>query len=282
MTATTECTLTVGIADLQAAIASVAPHAEKPKQGDEQPITCRVRLAAGKTHLVVSATDSRTSAVAWVKILADSRKGKFKPTDGPLIVDVLPTHARALGDSQTPNRVDGEDHGECILTLSLSKVSIVDRSGKYPDTAHVVTPLRQEASDTIPGTEDMGYPPVEALVGKAFSRARGEHKTLLPPAGMLGRFEKAAAEYGEPLVIEPVGDPDNTGWLVWCGTQFAGLLLARQEDDQERRRRHSRRLDFLRRLGLLTAEDEARIALGGDDVPLDSDEVDGDEDGSDG
>lgn len=274
MTATTECTLTVGIADLQAAIASVAPHAEKPKQGDEQPITCRVRLAAGKTHLVVSATDSRTSAVAWVRILADSRKGKFKPTDGPLIVDLLPKHAREIAESQTPNRLEGEDLGECVLTIATHEVSVKDSSGKYPGVSHAVVPIEQEASDTIPGTEDMGYPPVEALVGKAFSRARGEHKTLLPPAGMLARFEKAAAEYGEPLVIEPVGDPDNVGWLVWCGTRFAGQLLARQEDDQERRRRHSRRLDFLRRLGLLSAEDEARIALGGDDVPLDSDEAD--------
>ncbi len=281
MTATTECTLTVGIADLQAAIASVAPHAEKPKQGDEQPITCRVRFAAGKDLLAISATDARTSAVAWVKILADSRKGKFAPADGPFVVDVLPTHARQIAGSQTPIREEGEDYGEAVLTLALDEVSIVDRSGKYPGTAHTVTPLKQEATDTIPGTEDMGYPPVEALVGKAFQRARGEHKTLLPPAGMLARFEKAAAEYGEPLVIEPVGDPDNVGWLVWCGTRFAGQLLARQEDDQERRRRHSRRLDFLRRLGLLSAEDEARIALGGDDVPLDSDETDG-EDGSDG
>lgn len=276
MTATTECTLTVGIADLQAAISSVAPHAEKPKQGDEQPITCRVRLAAGKDHLVVSATDVRTSAVAWVKILGDSRKGKFAVTDGPFVVDLLPTHARALAASQTPIREEGEDYGEAALTLTLDEVTIVDRSGKYPGVAHTVTPLKQEATDTIPGTEDMGYPNVEAMLAKAFSRARGVQKTLLPPVGMLGRFEKAAAEYGEPLVVEPVGEADATAWLIWCGTRFAGQLNARQEDDQETRRRHSRRIDFLRRLGLLTAEDEARIALGGDDVPLDSDEDDED------
>lgn len=279
MTAATECTLTVGIADLQAAISAVAPHAEKPKQGDEQPITCRVRLTAGKDLLAVSATDARTSAVAWVKILGDTRKGKFAPTDAPFVVDLLPTHARALAASQTPIREEGEDYGECTLTLTLGEVTVVDQSGKYPGVAHTVTPLQQEATDTIPGTEDMGYPPVEALIGKAFTRARGEHKVLLPPIGMLARFEKAAAVYDEPLVIEPVGDPTQTGWLVWCGTRFAGQLNGRQEDDQEARRRHSRRLDFLRRLGLLTAEDEARIALGGDDVPLDSDETEGDEDG---
>lgn len=82
MAVTTKCTLTVGIADLQHAITSVAVHAEKAKPGDEQPITCRVRLAAGAEHLTVAATDSRTSAVAWVKILQDSRKHELAPTDG--------------------------------------------------------------------------------------------------------------------------------------------------------------------------------------------------------
>lgn len=281
MTVTTECTLTVGIADLQHAIAAVAPHAEKPKQGDEQPLTCRVRLTAGKDHLTVSATDSRTSAIAWVVILGDSRKGKFAPDDGGFVVDLLPKHARAIAESQTPNRLEGDDLGECTLTLGLDEVTITDRSGKYPGVSHTVVPVEQEATSTLPGTEDMGYPPVERLIGQAFSRAYGTHKVLLPPTGMLARFEAAAREYGEPLVIEPVGDADATAWLVWCGTRFAGQLNARAEDDQETRRRQSRRLQYLRRLGLLTAEDEARIALGGDDVPLDADEDDDDQPGDD-
>lgn len=272
MPVTKDCTLTVGISDLQAAIASVAPHADKPKQGDEQPVTCRVRFSAGKDLLAVSATDSRTSAVAWVKILADSRKGKFSPDDGPFVVDLLPKHAREIGESQTPNRVDGEDFGECKLALSASSVTALDVSGKYPGVSHTVVPIEQESTGVLPGTEDLGYPPVERLVGTAFSRTYGTHKVLLPPAGMLSRFETAAKEYGEPLVVEPVGDADATAWLVWCGTRFAGQLNGRVEDDAERRRRQSRRLQFLRRLGLLTAEDEARIALGGDDVSLDADD----------
>lgn len=274
MTVTTECELTVGIADLQRAIAAVAPHADKAKQGDEQPVTCRIRLTAGKDHLAVSATDTRTSAVAWVVILADSRKDTFKPEDGPFVVDLLPKHARALAESQTPNRLEGDDLGECTLTLGLDEVTVTDRSGKYPGVSHTVVPIEHETTDTLPGTEDLGYPPVERLVGQAFSRAAGTHKVLLPPSGMLSRFEVAAREYSEPLVIEPVGDADATAWLVWCGTRFAGQLNARPEDDQERRRRQSRRVQYLRRLGLLTAEDEARIQLGGDDVPLDAEEPD--------
>lgn len=268
MTVTTECELTVGIADLQHAIAAVAPHADKAKQGDEQPVTCRIRLTAGKDHLAVSATDTRTSAVAWVVILADSRKDAFKPEDGPFVVDLLPKHARALAESQTPRKLEGDDLGECTLILALDEVTITDRSGKYPGVSHTVVPLEQEGAGTLPGTEELRYPPVERLVGQAFGRAYGTHKVLLPPTGMLSRFEIAAREYGDPLVIEPVGDAEDTGWLVWCGTRFAGQLLARPEADADTRRRNSRRLQYLRRLGLLSDEDEARIALGGDDVHL--------------
>ena len=96
MTVTTTCTLTVGIADLQAAITAVTPHAERPAQGDEQPVTCRVRLAAGKQHLTVSATDTRTSALAWVKILVDSREKRFALDDGPFVVDLHPAKARDI------------------------------------------------------------------------------------------------------------------------------------------------------------------------------------------
>lgn len=276
---TTACTLTVGIADLQAAITAVAKYAEKPRPGDEQPATCRVRLAAGKDDLRISATDTRSLAVAKVVILGDTRKGKFTPDDGPFIVDLLPSHARAIADSQTPNRLDGEDLGECVLTLALDEVTVVDRSGKYPGVSHTVVPIEQEATDTLPGTDELGYPPVERLLTQGFARARGEHKVFLPPRGMLARFDAAASIYGDDLVIEPIGDADDTGWLVWAESgRFAGVLVARREEDSDRRRRQSRRLAYLRWLGLLTAEDEARIALGGDDVPLDSDAVDDEDD----
>ena len=80
---------------LQAKLLRVLQEREFTRIGGVQPITCRVRFSAGKDLLAVSATDSRTSAVAWVKILGDTRKGKFAKTDAPFVVDLLPTHARA-------------------------------------------------------------------------------------------------------------------------------------------------------------------------------------------
>lgn len=276
MSVSTKCTLTVGIADLQHAITSVACHAEKAKQGDEQAITCRVRFIAGKTHLAVSATDGRTSAVAWLPILADSRKGKFAPEDGPLIVDLYPKGARAIAAALTPITVDGEGVGDATLTLSSSEVTVKDQSGKYVGTSHTEKPIEQEATSTLDGTEEHGYPDTPARLKDAFVRGTGAVRPLLPPAKTLTRFETASSEYKQPLVVEQVGGPDETAWLIWCGTSFAGVLIARREDDAEIRRRASRRLGFLRHLGALSEEDEARLALGGDlDEPAAGEDDDG-------
>jgi hypothetical protein len=265
MTVTTECTLRVAIADLQRAITAVVPHADKPKQGDEQPLTCRVRFTAGRTHLTVSATDGRTTGLAWVDILADTRTGKFRPEDGPMVVDLYPKGARAIADALTPITVDGEGDGDGALTLSSDEVTIEDRSGKYPGTSHTEKPIEQEATQTLDGTDHFGYPNIPGRLRDAFTAGNGAVRPLLPPARTLARFETAAAQYGQPLVIEQVGsDVEQTAWLVWCGTAFAGLLVARREDDAEIRRRASRRMGYLRHLGVLSVEDEARLELGGD------------------
>lgn len=278
MPVTTKCTLTVGIADLQHAIDAVACHAEKAKQGDEQAITCRVRFIAGKTHLVVTATDGRTTGVAWLPILADSRTGKFSPEDGAFIVDLYPKGARAIADALTPITQDGEGIGDAVLVLSSDEATIRDKSGKYPGTSHTEKPIEQEATATLDGTEHLGYPDVLARMRDAFVRGASVIRPLLPPARALARFEVAAAQYRQPLVIEQVGDGDATAWLVWCGTSFAGVLDARREDDAEIRRRSSRRLAFLRHLGALSAEDEARLELGGSlDDAAEDDGVQGDD-----
>lgn len=277
MPVTTKCTLTVAIADLQHAIAAVACHAEKSKPGDEQAITCRVRLTAGKTHLTVSATDGRTTGLAWVDILADTRAGKFRPEDGPMVVDLYPKGARAIADALTPITVDGEGVGDGALTLSSDEVTIKDKSGKYPGTSHTEKPIEQEATQTLDGTDHLGYPDIPGRLADAFTAGNGAPRPLLPPARTLARFETAAAQYGQPLVIEQVGsDVEQTAWLVWCGTAFAGLLVARREDDTEIRRRASRRMGYLRHLGALSVEDEARLQLGGDLDTTDPDDEDDD------
>lgn len=266
MAVTQACTLQVDIADLQHAISSVVVHSEKQRIGDEQVSTCRVRLTAGATHLVVSATDSRTVGMAWVPILADSRGKRFAKDDGPFVVDLYPKQARQIGGAITPILSDGEATGEAELALALDTVTISDLTGKYPDTSTTVPTIEQEQTATLDGTESLGYPNLARHLGEAFTRGMGAVRSLLPPSGTLARFEAASRAYGQPLVVEQVGGetPGEGAWLVWCGERFAGLVVDRREDDAETRRRASRRLGYLKRLGVLSAENEARLELGGD------------------
>lgn len=265
MSATSECTLTVGIGDLQRAIASVVCHAEKAKPGDEQPILCRVRVTAGKEYLTIAAADGRTSGLAWVRIIADDRKGKWSKGDGPFIVDLYPKQARQIAAAMTPIRDEGNDYGDASLHLTLDDVTITDLSGKYPDTSTTVPTIEQEATMTLDGTEQHGYPDLLKVIGSSFSRAAGTFKPMQPPPGAGSRFEVAAREYSARLVYEPVGDAADRAWLVWLrDAPFAGMFVQPFEDDEDIRRRASERLTHLRRLGLLTAEDEARLQLGGD------------------
>jgi len=261
MTTTTDCTLRVGIGDLARAITAVYPHAEKSKPGDEQPMTVRVRLVAGKDHLQVCATDGRTAAAAWVEVLSDSRAKRFAADDGPLVVDLRPTHARAIAGAITPNRVDGEDHGDASLTLTVDTVTITDVSGKYPDTSHTVPVIEQEATMTLEGTDHLGYPDVVRMLATAMREAAHVHKPMRPPLGCLARFEIAAREFG-PLVFDPVGPPEALAWAVWARDgRFVGQLEARHQDDTERRREQSQRMRHLERLGLMTPSEVAAAEL---------------------
>lgn len=272
----TECTLRVRIDDLARAIAAVAKHAEPQKVGTEQSVMTRVRLTAGAGRITVAATDARSMALAYVPILHDSRGKHYDPDDGPFVVDLFPRHARAIGSAVTPITKDGEQIGEADLTLGVNLVTVADVSGKYPDTAHSVRPIEQEATMTIEGTEEHGYPDVEEDIRVALRNAAGIAKPFMPPARVLGRFDAAAAIFDSRMVYEPVGDADNRTWLVWARTApFLGLLWHTNEDDAEKRRRASQRVAHMRRIGgIFSVEEEARLALGGD---LDDDGGEADE-----
>ena len=78
-------------------------------------------------------------------------------------------------------------------------------------------------------------------------------------------------------IFEPgFADVIQQMWAAYL-MERAGLLNGRQEDDAEQRRRASRRVELMRRLGLLSDEDEARLALGGDlnDPDPDADQGEG-------
>lgn len=287
MTTTTDCQLRVGIGDLARAITAVYPHAEKSKPGDEQPMTVRVRLIAGRDHLQVAATDGRTSALAWVEVLSDSRAKRFAADDGPFVVDLRPRHAREIAAAIVPNRVDGDDVGDAALELTVGTVTVTDASGKYPGTSHTVPVMEQEATMTLEGTDHLGYPDVVRTLATAMREAAGHPKPFRPPIGAVARFEVAAREFG-PMVYEPVGPADALAWVVWARDGgFIGQLETRHQDDTERRREQSQRMRHLERLGLMTPSERAAAELAAGpppedgpsdpsaDAPLDGEDADG-------
>lgn len=284
MSAVTALTIRVRIAELARAIDSVVVHAEKQKQGDEQPLMCRVRFIAREGELLIGATDGRTSALAAVPILSDSRPMPIPDDDGPFVVDVYPVHARSLAGFLSPTKVDGELIGECDLGLSLDEVTVSDVSGKYPGASATVTPIEDEATGTLDGTDHLGFPDLVRTIGAALAAAAGVFKPLAPTPGLLGRFEVAAKSYDVEPVFEPVGEAGARGWVVLIGPRFAGTLESRHGDDDSLRRRDRQRRTHLARLGLLSAAELARLQLGGvedDDGFFEADDVEDDDDATD-
>jgi hypothetical protein len=283
MTTTTECTLRVGIGDLARAMTAVYGFADKSKPGDEQPMTVRIRLIAGRDHLQVCATDGRSAAMAWVEVLSDSRGKRFDADDGPFVVDLRPRHARAIANAITPNRVDGEDVGDASLAITVDTVTVTDVSGKYPETSHTVPVIEQEATMTLAGTDHLGYPDLTKTLASGMVAAAGTHKPFRPTPGILGRFEVAAREYG-PLIFEPCGTAEALAWIVWARDGgFVAQIETRHQDDSERRRELSRRMLHLERLGVMSASERAAAELAAGPVPepLDDPEVDEREDDED-
>jgi len=272
-------TITVAIADLQRAILSVVGHAEKQKQGDEQSVLCRVQFSVTGDALTVCATDGRTTGHASCRVeqIDTARLG----ASGPFIVHLLPKQARTVANALTPIVEDGETFGDARVDLTMSEVRIIDVSGKYPHTSATVPVIEQEQTETLEGTEPWGYPDIGTRIGEAFLRAAGASapaRAMLPRPGSLAKFEVAARQYAEPLVIEQIGSAPDGGWLVWCGARFRGIIDSRREQDDDTRRRASPRFAHLRMLGVLSAEDEARFVLGSDSVlNLPAGDVDPDE-----
>lgn len=226
--AATECTIRVGIVPLRAALLSVVKHADTPKIGDEELTLARVRWIAAEHELLLVATnansDGQTSAMAAVPIEEDDRQVRFEVFDGPLVVDMHPAKVRDLARMLKPVRVGaGEDPhpsntGWASVRMrangELGSVRVADVSGLWEGQSQTVPTL----------TYRPDYPDVPGIVGRALQHASGTFKPLVTAAGILGRFEVAAKQYGLELVAEPTGTAESAGWVVYCGPDFAGVV----------------------------------------------------------
>jgi hypothetical protein len=217
----TDCTLKVGMQPLRAGLLAVVAHADRPKLGDEDLATARVRLIAGRDELLVAAMSSTdhgtSSAVAAVAIIEDDRKVRFAAWDGPMVVDVHPTMVRDLIRALRPAKGDdGQPEGWAEITLDAGhgEVTVRDVSGLWPGRASTVTALATRAD----------YPDVVGAVGRALTAAAGTYKPFVPGRGLTTRFIAAERAYEQELEARPTGTAESSGWVVICGDLFAGSV----------------------------------------------------------
>jgi hypothetical protein len=247
VTVTTECEIEVQIAALLNAVKAALPHAEKPRLGEDVSPLARVRLVAARDELLVAATNGRTSALAAVAILDDSRVERFAADDGVFSVDLHPKMLRGIAAGLTAAKDDGEPVGEARMTFTgpgsdgtPGKVTALDVGGLWigSETTRPLLPLAE------------GFPDVVGLLSRALGAAEGSYKPLVTEGPDLAAFTAAARAYGQPLQVEPVGQPGQRGWIVLCGPDFAGSLTGGHGDDDSLRRRDTWRHRHLERLGL--------------------------------
>ena len=243
MAVTLECTLTVSLRQLRAAVKAVVPHCEPTKTGDEISQLARVRLTAGKNELLVSATNTKTTARAAVEIDEDSRDERFAADDGVFSVDVAPGILRtALAAFKVgAAKADGEDsYAEVVLTPA--HIAITDVDALLPGLSMVIPAL-----DLVDG-----FPDIAGILQRAFGSASGspQAKPLIADKGPLALFQHAAGAYGRPLTFEATGTAESRGFAVWCGPQFAGLLSSEDPSGESLGRRDAERHTHLKRLGL--------------------------------
>jgi hypothetical protein len=249
MTVTTSCTLDVPIHELHQAIRAVLPHADKPKLGDPQLALARIRIIAAANEVQLLATNGRTAAMACVGIIdgSDSRTERFDADDGVFGVDIHPAMLRDLRDGVTAQKDDGELIGEARITIEgpssdgqPGTITVQDVGGLWLGSI-TTRPL-------LPHAES--FPDIAEALANALKLAEGAFKPLITDAVDLTPFEAAAKAYGEPLMLEPIGRPEQRGWLVLCGRDFADTLPGNHTDDSLRRRDSQKRA-HLERHGLL-------------------------------
>lgn len=242
----TTVTLEVPLRALRQAIASVLPHAEPTKTGDDPGDLSRLRLVARKGELLVVATNSTTSALASVPIVEDSRLTHFRKGDGVFELDVpLGPWRPFLQGMKVGKPTASADEGLAELVLDIAAVTITDRSALLPGYAQTVP--------TLPRAE--AFPAVVDILHKAMAEAAGDSKPLVTAHGALALFLPAAKAYKVPLSLEPTGSARSRGFLVLCGSKFIGTISSRHEDDNSLATRDRDRHEHLTRLGLAPAGD---------------------------
>lgn len=236
---------TVGTGDLRLALKSVVPHVEPDPDMTK---THRVHVDVGPENVTASATQGFTIGHALVSIEdnLDGELGAFDltPTD---VKEILVLFHGKAGSGDYPDDMVRVEVEEKHLTIT-------DISGLFEGKALQLP--RHPTEDNFPDIAEM-------IRSKLTTRSKSAER-LVTSGHLVALFTKAAAAYGEPLVIDPAG---NTGaMLITCGESFIGLLMPQRADEDTTAKINGWHADWLLRI-----QDRAPVDEG---LDLDVDEPD--------
>lgn len=233
MTITNQCTVKVQLTSLRAALGAVLPHAKRTKTGEDIALH-RVRLTLANSHLFVTATNGTTTALARMTYTGgtdgDTRGNLWDPDDAPILFDLLPAEVRLARTWLQPKAVGDDEDMLVSLTTTRDGESEWEAIGTANEgSRHVFAGM--EISES--------FPDLVELNGRAVAEAPGESsrsRDLVQDGATLALFKAASAAYNSPLCWRPTGG-DNGGFVVTCGSAFAGTVASDTGGDEGKRRR---------------------------------------------
>lgn len=258
-----EATFDVALDSLVAAIRAVEPHADQTagRKGDD--ILARVRFRAELGELHVLATNGVTAALATVPIDpdSDSRTHAVAPEDDKVFVlDADPAEVRQVvarfvkgrsAKKGAPRRTLRLHWTDRVLRLTDVTEAQATLTGDMPDDDRGdLAELPARDLGILVGPPVADYPDVIGDVSKALAGIGEtvEGKPLVTPWSVLGMFRGAAVAYGSELQIDATGAAASRGFVVTCGSWFAGTIPSRHADADSLTRRRRARMTLLHRL----------------------------------
>lgn len=229
MSITTECTVKVQLTSLRAALGAVLPHAKRTKTGEDVALH-RVRLTLANTHMFVTATNGTTTALARMTYTDDTRGNLWEPEDGPIVFDLLPSEVRLARTWLQPKAV-GDD-----ADMLVSLTTIRDGESEW----EAIGTQNEGSRHTFAGMEiSDAFPDLVELNGRAVAEAPGEtsrSRDLVQDGATVALFKAASTAYNTPLCWRPTGG-EQGGFVVTCGSAFAGTVSSDTGGDEGKRRR---------------------------------------------
>lgn len=279
-----EATFSVALDPLVAAIKAVEPHALRGRKGGD--VLQAVRFVAGRDLLHVVATNGTTAAVAVVPIDpdpdSDSRAERVAEDDGTFVLDAEPSEVRQIVSRFTKGASARKDAARRTLRLHwtdrlLRLTDITEQRGTLDLESADLPDVPAKGLEVLVAPPSGDYPPVLddvrlALAGIGESAAG---KPLVTQPGTLALFvgPLGSAAPKSDVHVEATGSTASRGFVVTCGSWFAGTLPSRFADDDSLARRARARLLLLHRLVGGPAPDDEPDDL--DDIPPQVDDGDG-------